>query len=135
MGPAYRLLLRERADALRPDHGLESGPETTCVVLETALKVTPSPASAEEIDSLLRAFAVEIPDALLRAIGMRPELLGRAGPGVVEPLGVLPGMIFAAATRALYAARVMWFQAIDCIRMSRLLQGMPPAPLSLKVSE
>ena len=47
-GPAYRLLLRECAGALRPDHGVESGPEITRAASEAALKVIPFPASACE---------------------------------------------------------------------------------------
>ena len=69
---------------------------------------------------------VEIPDAVIRAIVMPPEVLGRAGPGVVESLGVLPGVIFAVVTRASYTARTKWYQSIVCSRMSRLFGRIVP---------
>ena len=96
--PVYRLLLRERASAPRQDPGAEIGPGATRVALETALG---PPASAEEMDSMLRSYVVGIPDAVIRAINLRPELLGPPGPGVVEPLGVLPGIVFASCRACL----------------------------------
>ena len=93
----------------------------------------PLPATAEEMGNLSRAHEVEIPGAVIRSIGM-PALV-HGGPGVVEPLGVLPGMIFAAVTRASYAARARWFQPIDWSRMFRLSRGLSPAPPAWKVSD
>ena len=60
----------------------------------------PLPAPAEDVDSLLRAYVAKIPDAVIRAIDVRPESLGRGGPDVIEPLGVLSSMISAAVTRS-----------------------------------
>ena len=133
--PAYRLLLRERASAIRQDNGVEIGPGATRVTLEAALKVIPCLASAEEMGSLMRAYVVEVPGALIRAIGLRPALLGRAGPGVVGPLGVLSGMSFASVARASYSSRVMRFRDIHWNRLSRVLRGFPPAPPPLGVSD
>ena len=134
VGPAYRLLLREHGGAPRPDHGLKMGRETTRAASEAALRVIPLSAPDGETASLLRAYAVEIPGAVIRAIGMRPELLGRAGPGVGEPLGALPGMVFTEVARASCSARVKWSQSIRWGRMSHLLRGVSPAPPPLKVS-
>ena len=92
------------------------------MALEAALKVIPLPASAGDMDSLLRSYVFEIPGTVIRAIALRPEFLGRAGPGVAGPLGAQSGMVFAAATRASYPARVKWFQSIVWIRIPRLLQ-------------
>ena len=89
LGPAYRLLLR----ALRTDPSAENGPGHTRVASKTASQVIPLPLSAEELDSLLRAYVAEIPDGVIRAINVRPEPLGNAGPEIAEPLGVLSGMI------------------------------------------
>ena len=47
LGLVYRLLLRERADALCLGHGVEIGPETTRVESETAHQRIPLPVSAE----------------------------------------------------------------------------------------
>ena len=135
MGPAYRLLHRERASALSPDRGVRIGPGAARAALATALRVIPLPAAAEEMDSLLRPFAVEVADALIRAITLRPGLIGRGGPGVVEPSVVLSGMIFASVTRALYRVRVQRFQSIDWSRMSSLFRGASPEPPALKVSD
>ena len=121
LGPAYRLRLRERADALRTDRSAEIGPGSTRVALETAFQVSPLPVSTEEMDRLLRASAAEIPDAAIRAISVRPEFLGHVGPRATVLLGVLCGMILAAVARASYSARVKWIQSIDWSRMSRLL--------------
>ena len=66
---------------------------------------------------------------------MRPVLLAHTGPGVVGPYVVLPGVIFAAVTRASYAARAKLFRLIDWRRMSHLLRGLSPAPPSEKVSD
>ena len=77
----------------------------------------------------------EIPDAVIRALTVRPELLGHAGPGVIAPLGVLSGMILAAATRASCTARVRWPQCIGWSRMSRLFLGSRPAPPTVQLSE
>ena len=99
------------------------------------MKVIPFSASAEELGSLLRAYAVEIPRAVIRAINVRPELVGRTGPGVEEMLGVLPGMNLASVTRASYSARVQWFQSIDWSRVPRWLRGLSPVPPSEKVAD
>ena len=103
------------------------------MALETAYQVILLPASAEEMDSLLRAYVVEIPDAAVRAINVRPALLGHAGSQVIEPLGVLSGMIFVAVTHASYSACVNLTQSIDWSRMSRLYRGFRPAPPTVKV--
>ena len=76
--PACRLLLPGRASPLREDHGVEVGPRTTRVALGTALVAIPSPKSAEEIDSLLRAYVVELPDAVTWEIALRRIYLPRA---------------------------------------------------------
>ena len=78
---------------------------------------------AEEVGSLLRAYVAEIPDAVIREIDVRPELLGYAGPQAVGPSGVLSRMIFEAVTRASYTACLTWFQSLDWDRASRLLRG------------
>ena len=110
----YRLVLRGREPAACQDHGVEIGPWAPRVALETALKAILLPASAEEMGSLWRAYAVEISDTVIRVIALRLELLGHAGPGVVEPLGVLSGMISALVARASCSARVKWFQSTYC---------------------
>ena len=141
---AYCLPLRERATAPRPDPGVEIGPEASRVTLGAALKMTQFPASAEGRGSLLRAYVAEFLRAVIRAIDIRPELPGRAGPGVLGPLDVLPGMMPAAATRASYAARVKWRQSMSPLprglsvpfgwsHLSRLRRGLSPAPPSLRV--
>ena len=63
------------------------------------------------------------------------EFLGHAGPQVIEPLGVLSGMIFAAMTRASYTARVTCFQSIGWNRLSLLLRGFRPRPPPVKVPD
>ena len=77
----------------------------------------------------------EIPDAALRALTVLPEWLGHAGPRVIAPLGVLSGMILAAATRASCTARVRWPQCIDWSRMSRLFRGFRPVPPTVQLSD
>ena len=96
------------------------------------MKVIPLPASAEEMDSLLRSYAYEIPDAVIRAINSRPDLLRHAGPRIGEPLDVLSGIVVAAATRASYSERVKWFESVDRSRMSRLLRGLAPGTAGAK---
>ena len=118
---------------LRTYQAVEIGSAPTRVGLESAFQVIRFPVTADEVDSMLRALKAEIPGAVFRAISVHPELLGRAGPRVIELLGFLSGMIFAAVTRASYSVRVKWFQSIDSSRMSRLLRGFPPAPLAEKV--
>ena len=135
LGPAYRLLLRERASALRIPPSAKGDPVPTRVASETALQASPLPAYAEEADSLLRAYVAGIPGAVPRAVDVRPELFGYAGPAVIEPLCGLSGMIFAALTLASYSARVKWFQSLDWTRASRLLRRFRPAPPSLKASD
>ena len=134
-GPAYRRLLRERANAFRAAPAAKNGPETTCVALEAAFQAIPLPASAEEMGSLRRAFAAEIPDAAVRAINVRPALLGRAGPQAIEPLGVLSGMILVAVTRASYSAFVKWPQFIRWSRMSRSYRRFRPAPPAVRAPD
>ena len=95
----------------------------------------PLPASAGEMGSLARAYVVEIPDAVIRAMDLRPAMLGHPGPGVVGPLGILSGMVFFAVTRASYTVRVKWFESIDWSRMSRVSRGLASAPPKLKVSD
>ena len=80
--PACRLLFPERASALRPAPAAEISPEPTRVASGAALQVIPLPTSAGEVDSQLRAYVAEIPDATICSIGVRPELLGYAGPQV-----------------------------------------------------
>lgn len=135
LGLVYRLLLRVHGGALRPDNGVQIGPGAARVASETTLEVIPYPASAGTMDSLLRAFVVEIPHLVNRATGMRPASLGHTGPGVAEPLVVLSGVILASVTPASYTVRVKWFLSIDWSRMSRLLRGWSPAPPPLKVSD
>ena len=77
----------------------------------------------------------EIPDAVIRALTVRPEFLGCAGPRVIAPLGVPSGMILAAATRASCTARVRWPQCVDWSRMSRLIRGFRPAPPTAQLSD
>ena len=55
-GPAYRLLSRERAGALRTVSSAENGSGPTRLASEAALQVIPLPASAEAAGSLLRAW-------------------------------------------------------------------------------
>ena len=47
--------------------------------------------------------------------------------GRLEQIGVLAGMVFAMATRASYAARLKWFQALDWWEVSRMLRGLAPS--------
>ena len=108
------------------DPGVEVASGSTRVALETALKVIPLPVPAEQLDSALRSDVVEIPDAITHAVNLRPELLGRASSGVIGPLGVLSGMVFASSTRAPYSARVKRFESMGWSRMSRLLRELPP---------
>ena len=68
------------------------------------------------MDSLLRAYVAGIPDAVVCATNVHPVLLGHPGPQVIEPLGVLSGMIFAAGTCASYSGCVKWPQFIDWSR-------------------
>ena len=128
LGTLRRFLLRGRANPLCTDRAAKIGPVSTCVALETAFKVIPLTVPAGETDRLLRAYVVEIPDTARCTICLLPELLGRASPRVIEPLGVLPGMISASATRASYSERVEWFPPIDWSRI-------PPATPSEKVSD
>ena len=120
---------------LRRDHAVEIGPGANCVALETALELTPFPASAGELGSLLRAYVGEIPDAVIRAIALRPGLLGHDRPGVVGPLGVLSGIVCASVARASYTARVKSLESIVWSRMFRLFRGLPPASREQKVSD
>ena len=75
LGPVSRLLLCERASCLRAAPSQKGGPDTTRVALEAALQVTPLPASADEVDSLLPAYAADIPDSVIRSISVGLDLL------------------------------------------------------------
>ena len=66
---------------------------------------------------MLRAYVAEAPDTVIRAIDVRPGLLGYAGPEVSRPLGVLSGAIFAAVTRASFTVCVTWFQYLVWTRV------------------
>ena len=57
-------------------------------------------------------------------IGDRSELGGPKG--TLEPLGVIAGIVFAMVARALYAARLMWFQKSVWWLVSFMLRGMAP---------
>ena len=69
-GPAHRLLTPETAlkaiRRLRNPLDVAEG--------ETAWRGKPSPASAEEVGSLLRVYVGEIPDAVIRADCARPSV-------------------------------------------------------------
>ena len=77
----------------------------------------------------------EIPDAVIRTIAVRPELLGHTGPGIAEPLGFLSGMVPPSVARASHTARAMWFESISWSCMSRLLLGLSLVPPKQKVSD
>ena len=108
LGPAYRCVQRSRVNRLRAAPTAEGGPASALVAFETSLRVTPLPVSAREVERLFRACVGDVPDSAVRAISACPELLNLSGPTVPGPLGVLPGMIFAAVTRASYSARSKW---------------------------
>ena len=50
----------------------------------------------------------------------------------LEQIGVLAGIVFAIATRASYAARLKWFQAVDWREVSRMLRGLTPSSKEAK---
>ena len=73
---------------------------------------------------------VEIPGAVIRATALRPALLGQTGPGVAEPLSILPDRVCAPVTRASYAARPRWSESIDWSRVqfvARVVSGASEA--------
>ena len=81
--------------------------------METAFRVIPLPVSAEKAGHLPRASVAGVPVSVIRAICARPELLKLPGQSVLEPSGVLSGMVFAAITPAAYAALSSCFQSIS----------------------
>ena len=112
-GPVYRLPLRARASrvgVLAADRG---NPVAAGAAFETTLRVTPSPVLADEVERMLLAYVDEIPVSVIRALCALPDLLNLSGQSALEPLGVVPGLVFAAVTRASYAARLRWFESLD----------------------
>ena len=80
------------------------------------------------MERLSRAYVGEVPDSAIRAILAWPELLNLSGPSVLEPPGVLSGMILAAITRASFPVRLHWFQLLDWNRASGSLRAFSPKP-------
>ena len=133
LGPAYRSLLRARGSQIGIAHPSAGNTDVEGVASETALRAFPLPASTGDVERLLRLYAGEPPEAVVRAICFRPSSLDSSGPSVPEQLGVVSGMVFVGITRALYGAPLQRFQSLDWKCVSRILRGLNPAPPSTDV--
>ena len=110
LGPAYRLILRDRANRPHAVPTTEGDPDAPRAASEVArvasacdpdhmVRVTPLPVSAQEAERLFRLCTGEIPDSVIRAISACPESLNFSGPSVLELFGVSPGATFAGTKR------------------------------------
>ena len=113
LGPIFRRLVRIRGAA---SGALESPPETWGDIrtsVATAWRATPGRLSAPESKAALSEYANGLPDSGIYSLRSAPSWIADEGSDVLALHGVLPGMVFAAVTRASSRARSKWLEPLD----------------------
>ena len=79
--------------------------------------------SASELKSALSEYANGLPDSGIRSLRSTPSWIADEGPDFLGPLGVLSGVVSAAATRASWRARSRLLEPLDWERVIRAFVG------------
>ena len=100
LGPVFRQLLRNRGSALgAPSSGARSE-EARGLSLASAVRAIPEGPDAAGLGSVLCEYANDLPGQVVSALRRTPESVAKGGRVILEPPGLLSGIVFAAVARA-----------------------------------